>query len=140
MTRDVKKRLRNLESRMPRRPTQRDEYGEAFSRLFRLAIAQHFGNPLPGESLAEPYARALGYRDGYEFRIALESKIAGKFTDLDERQALANRKLLAKFGATPNNLTGETRRQMKESLSEYYKQRFLAPVREPEVITSLGEP
>jgi len=126
MTRAIKKRLAKLESAAPHQSSVENEINEY---LLRLAIDQHFGNPQVDEYLLAGYSRALGYTDE-EHHDAMMNELAGRPTDLDRRRDLANRKLLAKFGATPKTMTKETLRCIEASLWPDYKEHLSAVARD----------
>jgi hypothetical protein len=128
MTRNLRQRLQKLEAQAPRQPTEQDEQIARLRGFLRLAVAYYLGDPAPDggreESVADAYARALGYPSSFEFRQACEVNNA----DLSERMRLANSKLLAKFGVSREHKSeeiGEAFKRMEAGLSESYKRRMV---------------
>jgi hypothetical protein len=120
MTRDIRRRLEKLESQVPQQPTEQ----EKIALLLILAVAYYLGDPAPNESVAEAYARALGYRPGsLEFRNAFEGNDAA----FCEKDRLARIKLLEKFGVSWGHewdAIVDAFELMEAGLSESYKQRL----------------
>src|SRR5262245_58598777 len=96
MMRDIERRLRKLESQIPRQPTEQEQIVERLQRFLFCAVAYYLGDPTPEGSVMEAYGRALGYPNSHEFRKAWDAKDP----DLFQRDRLARIKLLEKFGVS----------------------------------------
>ena len=86
-----------------------------------LSVAYYLGDPRPEGSIAEAYARALGYPTLSEFKKAL----ADEGSDINERVNLANDKLLAKFGVSWGHewdAVVDAFERMEAGFSKHYKQ------------------
>ena len=122
MTRDLRKRIRKLKFLIPRRPNEQDVVFQ-FIRASYCAYRLLFGEPTENDLIASACARGLGYPRPFEFRNGLGSHVAG----LNERFALANTRLLAKFGVNKNNdwdaICGAYAR-MERGLPESYKRKL----------------
>jgi hypothetical protein len=90
MIRDLDKRLRKLESRLP--PEESGE--EKLERFLMTTIAYYLGDPKPNEPLVDGYQRALGYEYDSEFVDGLKHK----GPDYEHRFVDAKRRLFMKFG------------------------------------------
>ena len=124
MTRDIRRTLQKLESRVPRQPTEQEKIMELHTDFLRYAVAYYLGDPAPDggpeESVADAYARALGYPGSYEFLKACDANDV----DLSERICLANSKLLAKFGVSWDHdwdAIVDAYKLMEAGFSEWYK-------------------
>ena len=118
MTRETQRRLQKLERQFQR--TEREHLEAHFSWFIDLAIAYYLGNPTSGESVSEPFARALGYRSIFEFKKASER-------ELKLRYALAKDKLYAKFDVSEEDdrdTIADAFTDMVEGFSESYQRRF----------------
>jgi hypothetical protein len=86
------------------------------------------GDPNPREAPITAYARALGYEPAEFLKILKLIASGGKDPDYDQKYALANRKLFAKFGVDLDTSswkeTVEALKRMDAGLSEYYRSRF----------------
>lgn len=123
MLRQLQTRLEKLE-RISRQAQQAYEEAHRCDGQFFLlnALAYYFGDPKPGEWEAA-WARALGYSNFAEFNRAHHAKEWGN-PEVDERYARATRKLLAKFGGSPNvkgKELAEVLKRIHAGLSEEYK-------------------
>jgi hypothetical protein len=143
ITRELHKRLRKLESSRPRhRPelTEEEKRLKYARHLIWFAVAQHLGDPNPREAPITAYARALGYEHGDYLKILKLIASGGKDPDYDQKYALANRKLFAKFGVELDTSdrkktvdwkkTEEALKRMEAGLSEDYRQRLLSSYRD----------
>jgi hypothetical protein len=124
MRRDIRRRLEKLESQVPRQPTEEEELVQLHRQFLRYGVAYYLGDPAPDggreESVADAYARALGYPGSFEFRKALEANDA----DLNERMRLAENRLLAKFGLSWEHewdAIVDAYKRMENGFSERYK-------------------
>jgi hypothetical protein len=131
ITRELHKRLRKLESRIPRHSpelTEEEKSLEYARRLVWFAVAQYLGDPNPREAPITAYARALGYEHREFLKILKLIESGGKDPDYDEKYALANRKLFAKFGVDLDTSgwkeTVEALKRMDAGLSEDYRRRL----------------
>ena len=97
MTRDFERRLQKLESQVPPPPpTEQEKFAETLHMFLRCAVAYYLGDPTPGGSPGQAYMQALGYRNFYEFKKAIDAKDP----EPEERIRLANIKVLEKFGVS----------------------------------------
>jgi hypothetical protein len=125
VTRNIIPRLKKLESLVPRMQTDQERIGANYSCFLWVNVAFYLGNPSPDEAPATAHARALGYADGYEYRMALE----GNDPTLNERYAQANTRLFAKFGSSPDDRSkafGGALERMEAGLTEKYKKLLLS--------------
>jgi hypothetical protein len=136
-TRELHKRLRKLESNRPRHspePTEEEKSLKYARHLVWFAIAQYLGDPNPREAPITAYARALGYEHGEFLKILKLIASGGKDPDYDQKYALANRKLFAKFGVDLDTSdwkeTVEALKCMDAGLSEDYRSRLLSIYRD----------
>jgi hypothetical protein len=132
-TRELHKRLRKLESSIPRHSPEltEEEKSLKYARLLIwFAVAQYLGDPNPREAPITAYARALGYEPAEFLKILKLIESGGKDPDYDQKYALANRKLFAKFGVDLDTSgwkkTVEALKRMDAGLSEYYRSRLLS--------------
>ena len=72
-THHIPRRLQKLESQVPRQSTDAEKETERLHWFLVYAVAYYLGNPTPEGSVAEAYARALGYPNSYEYRNALDA-------------------------------------------------------------------
>jgi hypothetical protein len=118
---DIKRRLLKLESQVPPpKPSEEQKNVHIIQRFLMCAVAYYLGDPTPNGSVADDYARALGYSHFYEFKKALEVKDP----DFFERDRLARIRLLEKFGVSWEcewNEIVEAFRRMETGFSEHYK-------------------
>jgi hypothetical protein len=98
MLRELDKRLRKLESRVPRRPTENETIRRSLELLLVSAIGYYLGDPNPREAPIAAYARALGYEHGDLLRVLKEINSGHKDPNYNERHRLAIRRLFSKFG------------------------------------------
>jgi hypothetical protein len=131
MIRDLDKRLRKLESRLPPERSEEEEFKSEFQSLLMYAVGYYFGDPKPDEPPVAAFARALGY-EHRELLDALKKKASGgNDPEFDEKYARANRRLFAKFGVNPKAAGGrefsEARKRIYAGLSESYKKRLATP-------------
>jgi hypothetical protein len=130
-TRELHKRLRKLESSIPRHspePTEEEKRLKYARLLIWFAVAQYLGDPNPREAPITAYARALGYEPAEFLKILKLIESGGKDPDYDQKYALANRKLFAKFGVdldSDGKETVEALKRMDAGLSENYRSRLL---------------
>src|SRR5262245_46649606 len=120
MMRDIERRLRKLESQIPRQPTEQEQIVERLQRFLFYAVAYYLGDPTPGGSVMEAYGRALGYPNSNEFRKAWDAYDP----DLQERMRLAKGKLLERFGVSVQHEWEEiieACKRMHAGLPERYK-------------------
>jgi hypothetical protein len=136
-TREVHKRLRKLESSRPRHRPEltEEEKGLKYARqLIWYAVAQYLGDPNPSEAPITAHARALGYEPAEFLKILKLIESGGKDPDFQEKYALANRKLFAKFGVDLDTSDGketvEALKRMDAGLSENYRSRLLSIYRD----------
>jgi hypothetical protein len=123
MTRDIQSRIKELESRVPRQPTEFEKETSRLHKFLIYAVAYYLGDPTPEGSVAEAHMRALGYPNSYEYRKALKARDPN-FAD---RMTLSNNRLLAKFGVSwehTNDEISEALKCMEEGFSEDYKARL----------------
>jgi hypothetical protein len=128
MNRDMRRRLKKLESRLPRQQTDLEKIAMSieeacvyYNTLLTVAVAYYLGDPDPEGSAAEAHARALGYSNTFEYRQGLE----GKDATFDERERHARKKLLAKFGVRMEDNKEallEAFGLMEAGLPEHYKE------------------
>jgi hypothetical protein len=130
-TRELHKRLRKLESSRPRHSpelTEEEKHLKYARDLVWYAVAQYLGDPNPKEAPITAYARALGYEHREFLKILKLIASGGEDPDYDQKYALANRKLFAKFGVdlpTSNwKKTVEALKRMDAGLSENYRERL----------------
>jgi len=127
--RGLQKRLRRLECSMPHRQPELTEEEKTLRyarRLLWFAIAQYLGDPTPSEPPIAPYARALGYAHQGELIRAVDNNDP----EYDEKSALANHRLFAKFGVNLDapdwsEKMREALQRMEAGLSEDYKERLM---------------
>jgi hypothetical protein len=124
MNRNILRRLQKLEHKELRQLDKADEW---YCQLIVRAIAFYLGNPTPGESVDEAYARALGYpsKDKY-YKAKNECGNASGTLEqcLGFRIGSAFSKLLAKFGVSIKDrgkVIIEAYVRMKDGLPEAYK-------------------
>jgi hypothetical protein len=123
MTRDIQRRLQNLESQVPRQPTEQEKQEkivQSCQKFLVCAVAYYLGDPTPEGSIMEAYMRALAYPHFYEFRKALDANDP----DLQQRVRLSRTKLLAKFGVSWEYEWGEiveAFKRMHAGFPERYK-------------------
>ena len=131
MKRDIRRRLQKLESQVPPQRSQSKKTIEGLHWLFRFGVAYYLGDPTPEESVAEAYARALGYPNSYEFKKALKASDS----DLDERMYLANTRLLEKFGIGWEERNWDAMEaaltRMIDGFSEFYAQQWYRIIAKP---------
>jgi hypothetical protein len=132
MIRDLDKRLRKLESRLPPERSEEEKSTSAFKSLLMYAVGYYFGDPKPGEPPMAAFARALGYERAGELGDALNIKASGRNDpEFDEKYACANRKLFAKFGVNPKTAGrrkySEALKRIHAGLPESYKERVATP-------------
>jgi hypothetical protein len=132
MIRDLDKRLRKLESRLPPEQSEEEKSKRALVLFLMNAVGYYFGDPKPSEPLVAAYARALGYEHEGKLRDALKKKASGgNDPEFDEKYARANRKLFAKFGMNPKTGGGrkfsDAVKLMDAGLPEWYKERLATP-------------
>jgi hypothetical protein len=123
MTRDIRKRIQKLESQIPPQPNKQDEAIQYLHRLLFFSIAHYLGNPTEDEAAFSAYGRALGYASSFELREAM----LANDPDFRERNAVARRQLLAKFGVSLDDNRDallEAFERMERGFSESYKRRF----------------
>ena len=123
MTRDLRKRIKKLQSQIPPQPSEQDITGQGLQRFLVFAIAYYLGEPTEEDTIASACARGLGYARPFEFRNALERNDAG----LSERYALANTRLFAKFGVSTDDdgdAIWEAFDRMACGLPQSYKQKL----------------
>jgi hypothetical protein len=136
ITRELHKRLRKLESSRPRHrpePTEEEKRLKYERLLIWFAVAQYLGDPNPREAPMTAYARALGYEPAEFLKILKLIESGGKDPDYDQKYALANRKLFAKFGVdldSDGKETEEALKRMDAGLSENYRSRLLSIYRD----------
>lgn len=122
MTRDIQRRLRKLESLVPRQ-VQTEPREITQLRWFLIhAVAYYVGGLKREESSADGYMRALGYSHGFEFDKALKERSE----DFLERMSHANRIVLQKFGVSWGQKWDdlmEAFMRMEAGFPEWYKER-----------------
>jgi hypothetical protein len=132
ITRELHKRLRKLESSRPRHSPEltEEEKDLKYARFLWFAVAQYLGDPNPREAPITAYARALGYEPREFLKVLKLIESGGKDPDFDQKYALANRKLFAKFGvdldASDWKETVEALKRTDAGLSENYRSRLLS--------------
>jgi hypothetical protein len=121
MTRDILKRLKKLESHI----AQKDEkFFPDWHKFMFYALAHYLGNAGPPGHAMLAYARALGYRDSFEF---LSDFRVDDNPNIRERAVRAKAQLLAKFGVSANDelaVIGEALDRMANGLSESVRPRL----------------
>jgi hypothetical protein len=133
MIRDLEKRLRKLESRLPPPERSEEEKSKSDLALFLMdAVGHYFGDPKPNEPPVAAYARALGYEHQGKLQDALKKKASGgNDPEFDEKRARANRRLFVKFGANPKTASGrelsEALKRIDAGLPESYRKRLATP-------------
>ena len=98
MLRELDKRLRKLESRIPRQQTETETINESVAFFLVHAIGHYLGDPRAREAQIAAYARALGYEHGELLRVLKEIASGHEDPNYDERHGLAIRRLFSKFG------------------------------------------
>ena len=118
---NIRKRLKKLESQVPpKRSNGEQKLKLTYHWFTTCSIAYYLGDPTPEESVAEAYARALGYSNTFEFKQAFKASDS----DLAERTDLATDRLLAKFGVTREHEWGviaDAFKRMEAGFSDFYK-------------------
>jgi hypothetical protein len=94
MIRDLDKRLRKLESRLPPEESAEERAARKLEWFLINTIAYYLGDPKPNQSLEAEYARALEYK--YEREVIDAMKHKGP--DYEHRFVDAKRRLFMKFG------------------------------------------
>jgi hypothetical protein len=94
MIRDLDKRLRKLESRLPPEESAEERAARNLESFLITTIAYYLGDPKPNEPLDQGYQRALGYKYDREFLNGLKHKDP----DYEHRFVDAKRRLFMKFG------------------------------------------
>src|SRR5262245_47866454 len=121
MTRDIERRLQELEAQVPPPPpTEQEKAVKILKNFLICAIAYYLGHPEPGGSVMDAYMRALGYSHSFE----LEEALNAKDSDFSERAHLATTKLLEKFGVSWEHARDEITEafhRMEVGLPERYK-------------------
>jgi len=97
MLRELDKRLRKLESRIPRQQTETKTIYESVEFFLVCAIGYYLGDPRAREAQIAAYARALGYEHGELLRVLKEITSGHKDPNYNERHGLAIRRLFSKF-------------------------------------------
>src|SRR5450756_380742 len=118
MNRNILRRLQKLEQKERRQIEKADEW---YCHLVVHAIAFYLGNPTPGESVDQAYARGLGYPSKAEY---YEAKNECCKATLGFRIGSAYSKLLAKFGVSfkdRGKVIIDAYVRMKDGLSVAYK-------------------
>jgi hypothetical protein len=126
MMRDLEKRLRKLESRLPPLP---DAHVCQMEGIQWFALAYYLGNPSRDEEPFAAFARALGYANESQLNSALDDNAVPSWRVRD-RFYLAWGKLFAKFDVDcdvrsfdPNKLL-EALERMEAGLPKSYKKRL----------------
>jgi hypothetical protein len=94
MIRDLDKRLRKLESRLPPEESEEERAARKLESFLMTTISYYLGDPKPNETLVHGYRRALGYEYDSEFVDGLKHK----GPDYEHRFVDAKRRLFMKFG------------------------------------------
>jgi hypothetical protein len=128
MIRDLDKRLRKLESRLPPEESEEEKFTSALVVFLMTAIGYYLGDLKPNEPPVAGYARALGYEQREFLEILKLVASGGKDPDYDQKYALAHRKLFGKFGVdldtSPWKKTEEALKRMHAGLPESHKERL----------------
>jgi hypothetical protein len=128
MIRDLEKRLRKLESRLPPEESEEEKIERALFLFLMDAIGYYLGDPKPNEPPVAGFSRALGYEQREFLKILKPIASGGKDPDYDQKYALANRKLFAKFGVDLDTSdwkeTVEALTRMHAGLPESRKERL----------------
>ena len=127
MLRELDKRLRKLESRIPRQQTETETINESVAFFLVHAIGHYLGDPRAREAQIAAYARALGYEHGELIRV-MEESISRPDPNYDERHRLAVDRLFSKFGVNfdeaENGECVEALKRMYAGLPESHKERW----------------
>jgi hypothetical protein len=127
MIRDLNKRLRKLESRLPREESEEEKFTRALVPLLATAFGHYLGDLKPNEPLEAGYGRALGYEHVREVLDALRHNQP----DFEDRWARAKHELFMKFGVdlstADNGEFKEALKRMHAGLPESRKARLPIP-------------
>jgi hypothetical protein len=113
MIRDLDKRLRKLESRLPPEESEEERAARKLESFLMTTIAYYLGDPKPNEPLVDGYQRALGYKYDREFVDGLKHK----GPDYEHRFVGAKRRLFMKFGV---DLSTADDGEFREALRRMY--------------------
>jgi hypothetical protein len=127
MIRNLDKRLRKLESRLPREESEEEQFASALVPFLATAIGHYLGDLKPNEPLEAGYGRALGYEHEHEVVDAMRHNVL----DFEHRWARAKRKLFMKFGVDLSTADDgefkEALKRMHAGLPESRKERLPIP-------------
>jgi hypothetical protein len=113
MIRDLDKRLRKLESRLPPEESEEEKIKSALFLFLADAIGYYLGDPKPNEPPVAGYTRALGYERSDDLLGAMKDNDP----ELARRYARVQRKLFMKFGV---NLSTADDVEFKEALKRMH--------------------
>jgi hypothetical protein len=120
MRQQLQRRLKTLELRIPKLPTEEEIADRKLQVHILCGIAFYLGNPDSEESLASAYARALGYSSTHEHDAAIHANDP----DQSMRYAAAVAKLFEKFGTTLDaewSVIVDALKRMEAGFSEHYR-------------------
>jgi hypothetical protein len=113
MIRDLDKRLRKLESRLPPERSEEEKNKSALFLFLTAAIGYYLGDPKPNEPPVAGFSRALGYERSGDLLDAIKENNP----EFHQRYARAQRKLFMKFGV---NLSTADDGEFKEALKRMH--------------------
>jgi hypothetical protein len=124
MIRDLDKRLRKLESRLPPEQSEEEEFKGALFLFQVAAIGYYLGDLKPNEPPMAGFSRALGYERSGDLQDAMKKNLP----EFNQRYARAQRKLFTKFGVNLSTADGkefsEALKRMHAGLPESRKERL----------------